>query len=194
MPSEPTRPSTDDQTLALRAKQGCMDSFEELVRRYQVPLLHFLKQFSNETDAEDIAQDTFIRAYDNLKRYRARWRFSTWLFTIGRRLAINSRRRKRVVNEASQYDVSSIDLAHGNSAEPGAALAAEENKRKIWEVAASVLTEDQHTAIWLYYVEDMPVKEIASVLGRFVPATKMVLHRARQKLLPALEETDEKHD
>ena len=194
MPSEPTRPSTDDQTLALRAKQGCMDSFEELVRRYQVPLLHFLKQFSNETDAEDIAQDTFIRAYGNLKRYRARWRFSTWLFTIGRRLAINSRRRKRVVNEASQYDVSSIDLAHGNSAEPGAALAAEENKRKIWEVAASVLTEDQHTAIWLYYVEDMPVKEIASVLGRFVPATKMVLHRARQKLLPALEETDVKHD
>lgn len=194
MPSEPTRPSTDDQTLALRAKQGCMDSFEELVRRYQVPLLHFLKQFSNETDAEDIAQDTFIRAYDNLKRYRARWRFSTWLFTIGRRLTINSRRRKRVVNEASRYDVTSIESAHGNAAEPDAALAAEENKRNIWEVAASVLTKDQHTAIWLYYVEDMPVKEIAAVLGRFVPATKMVLHRARQKLMPALEETDVKHD
>ena len=123
MPSEPTRLLPDDQTLALRAKQGCMDSFEELVRRYQVPLLHFLARFGNETDAEDLAQDTFIRAYRNLKRYRRRWRFSTWLFTIARRLAINSRRGKRVTDEASQYDVSSIESAGSDSAEPGAALA-----------------------------------------------------------------------
>ena len=190
MPNEPTQPSTDDGTLALRAKQGCVESFEQLVRRHQAPLLHFLGRFCNQADAEDLAQDTFIRVYHNLDGYRPQWRFSTWLFTIARRLAINSRRKKRITDEAVQCDTDSIEC----SAQPYAALVAEENKRKLWDVAARVLTEDQHTALWLYYVEDMPVKEIAAVLGRFVPATKMVLHRARQKLLPALEEMDVKHD
>ena len=73
MPSEPMQHRPDDQTLALRAQKGCIDSFEELLRRHQVPLLHYLKRFANETEAEDILQETFIRAYRNLDRYRPRW-------------------------------------------------------------------------------------------------------------------------
>ncbi|MEA1950622.1 MAG: sigma-70 family RNA polymerase sigma factor [Planctomycetota bacterium] len=190
MPGEPTRHRPDDQTLALRAQGGCVDSFEELLRRHQVPLLHFLKRFANETEAEDILQETFIRAYRNLDRYRARWSFSTWLFTIARRLAANSRKRQKPGDD----NTTEIESLPSGSPGPEAALAAEENKQKLWDIAAAVLTPDQHTALWLYYVEDMPVKEIAAVLGRFVPATKMMLHRARQKLTPALQATDLNHE
>ena len=188
MPNEPQRPSIDDQTLALQAKHGCMDSFEELVRRYQTPLLHFLVQFGDRTDAEDIAQDTFIRAYRNLDGYRAKWRFSTWLFTIARRLAINCRRKKHLPEAAP------VEAACSDSPGPDASLMEKENKQKIWNIASNVLTEEQYTAVWLYYVEDMPVKEIAAVLDRYLPATKMILHRARQKLMPALKETEAKHE
>ncbi|MBN2296799.1 MAG: sigma-70 family RNA polymerase sigma factor [Pirellulales bacterium] len=190
MPSEPMQHRPDDQALALRAQKGCIDSFEELLRRHQVPLLHFLKRFANETEAEDILQETFIRAYRNLDRYHPRWRFSTWLFTIARRLAANSRKRQ-IPEENNTTEIESLP---SGSLDPEATLEAEENKHKLWDIAADVLTPDQHTALWLYYVEDMPVKEIASVLGRYVPATKMMLHRARQKLMPALQSTELKHE
>ncbi len=194
MPDEPTRPLPDDKSLALRAKQGCMDSFEELLRRHQTPLLHFLGQFAARADAEDIAQETFIRAYRNLEQYDPRWRFSTWLFTIAKRLTVNHGRRNEGRKEKIIYDASATAAAVDRSAGPAAALAAVENKRKIWEVAKEVLTEDQFAAIWLHYVEDLPLKDIAAVLGRFTPATKMILHRARQKLFIALKSSDLRHD
>lgn len=185
----------DDQTLARQAQKGCMDSFEELLRRHQVPLLHFLKRFSNESDAEDILQETFMRAYRNLHRYRPRWMFSTWLFTIARRLAVNSRKRQNASSGGTvSIESPQVETPVDGSPEPGRALAVAENKQKLWDIAASVLTEEQHTAVWLYYVEDMPVKDIATVLGRFVPATKMMLHRARRKLMPVLQATDLNHE
>ena len=75
--STPTLPS--DEELVARAQQGCAESFEELVRRYQVPLVHFLRRRGDADEAEDVAQEAFLRAYENLARYRPRWRFSTWL-------------------------------------------------------------------------------------------------------------------
>jgi DNA-directed RNA polymerase specialized sigma24 family protein len=84
-----------DEDLAGRAQEGCSASFEELVRRFQVPLLQFLQRWAAREDAEDLVQDTFVRAYRNLHRYRSSWRFATWLYTIARRLSINQRRRSR---------------------------------------------------------------------------------------------------
>ena len=57
--------------------------------RYEGRLLRFLRQRGASADAEDLAQDTFVRVYVNLHCYQPRWRFSTWLFTIARRLSIN---------------------------------------------------------------------------------------------------------
>ena len=86
-----TSPSNED--LAGRAQAGCMSSFEELMRRFQVPLLHFLRRVGPNFDAEDVLQETFLRAFAQLDRYHSRWRFSTWLFTIARRTSINFHRR-----------------------------------------------------------------------------------------------------
>lgn len=194
MPDEPPRTSPDDKTLAQRAKQGCIDSFEELLRRRQASLLHFLRQFAAPADAEDIAQETFIRAYKNLELYDPRWSFSTWLFTIARRLAASHRRRSDARIEKTAYGERAAANVADRSPEPAAALAAAENKSEIWTIAQKVLTEDQLSAVWLHYVEDMPVKEIAAVLGRFTPATKMILHRARQKLSAALKTWEQRHD
>src|SRR6516162_3437982 len=85
--------SPSDEDLAARAQIGCMESFEELLRRFQVPLLQFLRHVGPAADAEDVLQETFLRAYTRLHFYRADWRFATWLYTIARRASINYHRR-----------------------------------------------------------------------------------------------------
>lgn len=177
MPHDPTPHAPDDETLARRAQQGCAASFEELVRRHQVALLHFLRQGGANADAEDLVQETFVRAYQNLDRYQPRWCFSTWLFTIARRLSLNQQRRHRPTADAEA--LRSIEAA---TPDPSRAAVDNEGRRRLWDSAAEVLNEDQYAAVWLYYVEDMPVKEIAKVLGRFTPAVKTMLFRARKAL------------
>ncbi len=171
-------PSSDEE-LARRAQGGCRDSFEELVRRFQVPLLQFLRRWASREDAEDLVQDTFVRAYQNLRRYRPSRRFSTWLFTIARRLSINQQRRRR-----PRANGRALEVAEDEALEPGTLAAEQDNRQHLWSRAAEVLTEPQMTATWLHYVEDMPVEQIARVLGRSQVAAKVTLFRARKKLLP----------
>ncbi|NQT13604.1 MAG: sigma-70 family RNA polymerase sigma factor [Planctomycetes bacterium] len=176
MKSTPTTVSSDEE-LAQRAQGGCTESFEELVRRFQVPVLEFLRRRGLSSDAEDLLQETFIRAYANLHRYRRRWRFSTWLFTIARRVSINHARRVRpTAGEEALQDVEST--APG----PLETIVAEEDRRTLWGAAANLLRGDEYTAVWLYYVEEMPTREIAVVLERSWVSVKTMLFRARRKL------------
>jgi RNA polymerase sigma-70 factor (ECF subfamily) len=186
MPRDRSSDSPKDEQLALRARQGCSASFEKLVRRYQTRLVNFLRQRTAVTaDAEDLAQDTFVRAYENLHRYRDSGAFSTWLFTIARRLCINHGRKKRP--QANSEALHSVESA---SISPEQAASNAETSRLLWEVAAETLNERQMTVLWLYYVEDMSVAQISPVVERSSVAVKMMLFRARKKLFPALEELD----
>lgn len=181
MPVEPTVTSLTDEQLARQAQQGCSASFEELARRYQVPLLHFLKQRAKAADAEDLLQDTLLRAYENLARYRPKWPFATWLFTIARRLSINAHRRRCLATNCE-----ALASAMAETPTPERQVADEEDRRRLWDIAEESLSEQQHATLWLYYVEEMPVKDIAQVLGRSRVAAKTMLFRARQKLLATL--------
>jgi RNA polymerase sigma-70 factor, ECF subfamily len=182
MPRKPVEPPSDEH-LAILAQEGCVASFEQLMRRFQIPLLHYLQQRGGPFDAEDLIQETFLRAYTNLHRYRPKWKFATWLFTIGRRLSINHHRRTRP-------ETGCRELALAVSAGDGPVEAAirEETRCSLWTAAAEVLSEEEHTALWLHYVEEMPVREIARVLERSRVSVKTMMFRARKKLLPLLTE------
>jgi len=182
-PSSATGPS--DEQLARRGQQGCAASFEELMIRYQVPVLQFLQHRSGSRDAEDLLQETFVRAYVNLHRYRPRWRFATWLFTIARRVSINHRRRPVPV-----VDHVALSLAEAGGPTPLGAMVADEDRRSLWGMVANVLGQEELTAVWLYYVEEMPTREIAAVLERSWVSVKTMLYRARRKLRPILEELE----
>lgn len=177
------RPS--DEQLARRAQQGCRASFEELVRRFQVPLVHFLRCRNSPEDAEDLAQETLLRAYQRLERYCDQWRFVTWLFTIARRLSMNYHRRP-----ARTVAVSLEAMADHRPA-PDQELAGAESRQRLWQLAAEVLTEPQLTALWLFYVEEFPVKEVARVLRRSRVAVRAILFRARRKLLENVDRLEE---
>ena len=84
----------DDQQLARDAQNGSLAAFEELVRRHEARLFHFLCQkMPSREDAEDMAQKSFITAWQKLHLYRAEASFATWLYTIARRLVISHYRK-----------------------------------------------------------------------------------------------------
>ena len=165
--------------LVKRAQGGCVESFAELVRKYQVPLVHFLRQrAANHHDAEDLTQEVFWRAYDQLDRYCSDYTFKTWLFTIARRLLLNQRRRRTIA--CCQTDA--MPQAAADQPDPGRQLEIDEQRRNLWTVAAAELTDSQFTALWLFYVEQMSTGEIACVLGCTRVGVKTGLFRTRRRL------------
>jgi RNA polymerase sigma-70 factor (ECF subfamily) len=173
--------SASDEQLAIEAQAGSLASFERLVARLQVALVHFLVRRTRcHADAEDLAQDAFVRAYRSLDRYSSRWRFRTWLFTIAHRLSINFAGRARRERQSPE----TLDAAVSGAPRPIDCLAAEEHRRTLWEIAASQLNNEEVTALWLHYVEEFSTAEIAQVLGRSRMAVKTIMFRARKRLLP----------
>jgi RNA polymerase sigma-70 factor, ECF subfamily len=175
--SHPTEEDTAEACAECAHRRGCTACFEELVRRFQSSLLHFLMRrgFARH-DAEDLVQETFLTVYRNLDRYRSGRRFNTWLFTIANRLAISSRRRR------PQPSGTRNQPAAAGGLDPLAAAGEEEFRGKLWDAARTILDPDAFTALWLSYVESMPADQIGVVLGRNANAVRILLHRARVRL------------
>ena len=162
--------------LITHAQQGCEQSFSELVARYQVPILRYLQRRINSTeDAEDVAQEVFLRVYQKLDSYDSNRPFRSWLFTIAHRLSVNHYRRFARLHRP-------LYIRQRLAPDPADMLELQENRRRLWDLAAVVLTDSQWTSLWLFYVEEMSIKEIAEVLGSSPTATKGLLHRGRRKL------------
>jgi len=178
----PPLPPSDEE-LARRAQRGSMVCFEQLLRKYQAPLLHFLRQRGAGADAEDLLQETFVRAYTHLDRYDPRWAFSTWLFTIARRVGLNHHRRAR---PAADQEAAGEAMCPGRG--PVQTAMDAEHRRLLWDTAQRVLGEEEWTALWLHYVEGLPARDVARVLHRSWVAVKTKLFRARRKLLPLLKD------
>ena len=172
-----------DEELARRARAGSAACFEEIVRRYQVPLLRFLtKRFPSRRDAEDILQDTFVKAWQSLHLYDAQYPFRTWLYTIAYRLAVSRGRRQTLpLSPLPEHAAAPV-------ANPQRAVEDEESRGTLWSRARQVLSEEQYMALWLFYVDEIPATDVAKILNRSWVSVKTLLHRARRKLAPFLAE------
>jgi len=166
--------ASSSEELAWQSKEGCQASFALLVERYAPRLLCFLsRRTGNIHDAEDLVQDTFVRAFENIHRYRKTWKFSTWLFTIAARLATSHHRKAQAAREFSQT-CSYTEC-------PSTILSRHEERQSLWAKAME-LSENQYSVLWLKYAEDMPIGEIARVMGKSRVSVKVLLYRARTGL------------
>lgn len=166
--------SKTDEELARKAATGHMPYFEEIVRRRRSGLVRFLASyFKEKADAEDVAQDAFVRAYRNLHRYNPNKPFLTWLYVIARRLALNHLRKVSRSKEGT--------LPEGTE-EPSAPESHDPDFSSLWASAGRLLSPDAYAALRLHYAEARSVKEIAEVLGKSLTATKVLLFRARRRL------------
>ena len=163
----------DELKLVEAARRGSVDAFTELVHGYRAGLFRFLQtRCMNHADAEDALQDTLINAYRYIGSYDPRWRFSTWLY----RIAIRNASRLRAENLAELGDLAD------DGADPLAHCLAESDRDNLWRSAKRVLSDEVFAAMWLRYVEDMSVRDIASVLERSASWTKVNLLRGRRAL------------
>ncbi|MHC4461454.1 MAG: RNA polymerase sigma factor [Planctomycetota bacterium] len=169
------------EELAHQAQQGCEASFTALAERYRVRLFHFLHHKTGSVqDAEDLVQDTFVKAYKNIHRYSNSWKFSTWLFTIARRLASSHYRSLRRSQSVSEVESGSL--------EPEEMATQEEARQSLWAMARG-LSKNQYQALRLRYAEDMSIKEIAQVLRKSQVNVKVILYRARINMAERLRNT-----
>ena len=149
---------------------------------FQGPLQAYLKRLCGRPDlAEDLAQETFVRVLTNLHRFDDRFRFSTWLFTIARRLWLNHAARRRPVSDSEH-----VERRGGAGAGPVAAVQERERTtllRKALDAAIGALTGPQRDVVLLYHQQGLGIGEIARQSGLPQGTIKSHLFRARRRML-----------
>jgi RNA polymerase sigma-70 factor (ECF subfamily) len=171
----------DETKIISAVLAGDDEAYGRLIERYQAGLVRYCLTITRDEDAaEDIAQEAFIRAYDKLDRYDARFKFSTWLYKIAHNLALKSLRRPPDLPFDEELGVAAEDRA-------AEADAVEEREAAVRRAVAG-LSVNYQTVIHLHYWERREYAEIAEIMG--VPATtvKTWLYRARQALKDRLGE------
>lgn len=185
-PSAPLHERGDD-ALVEAAGRGDREALRVLVERWGPRVLAFLQRaLASRRDAEDLAQETFLRVHRAAPRYRAQGRFPAWLFRIAGNLARQELRRRKVVSlllgePSSRPEEIFASLPAPPSFAPESALQAEEMRRALaW--AMSRLPARQRLAVLLRYYEDMPVADIAAALGTSPHAAESLLARGTRTL------------
>lgn len=161
---------------------GDTHAFRFLVKQYE----HYVytaayKIVGNQEDAEDVAQEAFLKAFKSLKQFDSRAKFSTWLYRIAINTAISKRRKKRFhTSDIDESPVSSI-VRNENSLKLN-------EQRHYLQLAFNQMQEDDVTALTLFYLKELRLNEIAEILEIEVNLAKVRVHRARKKLAIVLQE------
>jgi RNA polymerase sigma-70 factor (ECF subfamily) len=172
-----------DSEIVRQIQSGEAAAFDELMRRYKRPVINFIfRMLGNAQDADDVAQDVFVRVYQNLDTWRPETKFSTWLFASARHAAIDrirwrSRHRTESIESAPEIVASSGTAEDVSAHEIGDQIAA----------AVAKLPEDQRTAVVLSEYQGMSYAEIAGVMRCSEKSVESRLYRAKQTLRTALQ-------
>ena len=179
-----------DRTLVNEATAGSLDAFEALVRRYQTRIVNFALAIVRDTgEAEDVAQETFIRAHRALGRFRGESSFKTWLYMIATnaaRTALDRRgRRERLVDQSLDDDTQTLSAGSVPSGQPDAETTLV--TRDAIDRALATLSDDLRVAVVLRDVEGLDYKDIAQVTGAPIGTVESRIFRARQRLRTLLQ-------
>ncbi|OGV63488.1 MAG: hypothetical protein A2283_05300 [Lentisphaerae bacterium RIFOXYA12_FULL_48_11] len=175
-----------DWSLVEQVKQGNDHAFDELMERYKKPVINFIyRMLGNASDAEDMAQDVFVRAYQNICKSAFRigeGRFSTWLFQIAHNAAIdNLRKRKRQPTETIN-DMEESKFARAVTDKTADKVLAEQELGNQIANAISELPPDQKTAIVLSEYHDISYSEISEIMKCSEKSVESRLYRAKNTL------------
>lgn len=174
-----------DQEIAQRTLAGERQAFERLVTRYERPIyVHLLRMMGRSEDAEDLTQETFLKALRGLAGYDPGQPFRAWLYRIATNTAISAMRRRGPVVISLDGDGEGgppLEVADPRGESPVEKLGREEMAAQL-EAAVAALPAEGAALINLRYREGMSFEEIAGVLGRKPGAIAVALHRLRRRL------------
>lgn len=192
-PPPTSRPlgEVDDRELVALALEGDESAFSELLERFRRPVFSLIyRMIGDREQAEDLAQESFVKAFNNLDSYNPTYRFSSWLFKIANNHAIDHLRRARLstvsihgsphaASTEREEETRIVLESHGES--PEQEMLALELGSEI-EAAIAQLRPDYRTAVILRHIENRPYEEIAEIMEVPIGTVKTFLHRARAEL------------
>jgi RNA polymerase sigma-70 factor (ECF subfamily) len=180
-----------DVRLMLAFRDGDAEAFDALFQRWSSPLLRYLQRMVRDSGtAEELVQEVFLRVHRARHRYTPQARFSTWLYRIATRVALNELRRPS--RRAPHHSTDEPDAAPLPAGGPGVEAVVDARRRSVRvEQELAELPERQRAALWLTSVEGQSYAEVASALQVSEPAVKSLVHRARSALADRLKASRE---
>ncbi len=185
-----------DHELVTRAQLGSEKAYRELLDRYQRPVFSIIfRMIRDREQAEDLAQETFVRVFNHIGRYDPRYKFSSWIFKIATNLTIDWIRRKELKTvsiDGSRNAVTSDEMEAtaitivSEDENPEELLEAKELGEEI-EQAIGKLRPEYRAAILLRHVEGREYQEIAEIMALPLGTVKTYIHRGRNELRDTLQ-------
>lgn len=177
----------NDKEIISDVLSGNHSAYAELVNRYQNYVFTLvLRMVKTREDAEEVAQDVFVKAYRSLADFRGESKFTTWLYTIVNTTSITFLRKKRL--EVQSLDNEKIfEQVESHDSGMKANLVEQKSKVAMVNQAISMLSPDDAQVITLFYKAEQTLEEIAGILGIEVNTAKVRLHRARTRLKDKME-------
>jgi RNA polymerase sigma-70 factor (ECF subfamily) len=179
--------SLTDNEIISRVLQGEQQLYAELVSRYQNFVFTVALRYTRQReDAEEVAQDIFVKAYRSLKDFRGDSKFSTWLYTIVTTSCITFLRKKKL--DTTSLDTDRVfEVADNQDSGMRANQIEQKSKFAMVNEAIKLLSADDATIITLFYKGEQSLEEIARALKLEPNTVKVRLHRARQRLKEQME-------
>ena len=175
------------ELIIAKVKQGDMVAFNTLIDEYKAMAFTLaLKLMKNREDAEEVAQDAFVKAYKNIGQFEGKSKFSTWLYTIVYNTALTRLRKKQLdIQDIDSHSVESSSVFSESGME-WRNLQRDERSSYIKQALEQLVEEDQ-VVITLFYLNENSLAEICEITNWELSNVKVRLHRARKRLLVELE-------
>ena len=171
-----------DKVLIKKTLAGSHQAFELLIERYQDFVFTLcLRVLKSREEAEEVAQDVFLKVFDKLSTFKQESSFSTWLYTLAYRTALDRLKTKKQTTYSLESEKGPLHIPTARSNEAGFSVE-QKDLKKMLNIALDQLPETDASIISLFYLQDQSVKEIASVTGLSITNVKTKLFRSREKL------------
>ncbi|WP_298515955.1 sigma-70 family RNA polymerase sigma factor [uncultured Kordia sp.] len=174
-----------DQDYIHQIRSGNVNAYSALVTKYKNMVFTLaLRMVGNREDAEEVSQDTFVKAYKSLGSFKGTSKFSTWLYRIVYNTSLDYiKKNKRVVLSEHIDEINESDI--GSMQNALTYIEAKEKKETI-EKALLQLPEEERVLLTLFYFEELSLKEISEIVKISYDNVKIKLHRSRKKLFHIL--------
>ena len=179
--------TTNDQIIINQIIEGDTNAFTRLVERYKDLVFTLaLRMLKNREEAEEVSQDTFIKVYRSLHKFKGDSKFSTWIYKVAYNSCLdqikkNKKHQNNVeINEFTQHQIKTIDNAFDTLVE--------EERRQLIQDCLHLLPSEDSFLLTLYYFEEQSLDEIANIVSLTANNVKVKLFRSRKKLATILKE------
>lgn len=178
----------DDEAYINRVLDGDTAGFAPLMEHYSRPVFALLVGMTgNRADAEELAQDAFLKAFRSLRSFRRDCSFATWIYRIAYNTALSALRKKRPDRPASMDDDTAIERLPDPIDDEADETEANEERFRRLDCALAQLRADDRALVHMFYKQEKTVDELAAITGLSLSNVKVRLHRTRKKLMSLMQ-------